>query len=139
MELGPLPRIDDVLDALTGAQCFSSFDFLSGYWQIELEEVDKAKTGFLTIFGLFEWNVMPFGLTNAPSTFQRAMDELLRKFKWIFCLVYIDDVIIFSKTEEEHVKHLELFLETVEKAGYLIKPNKCKIFASKLQFGKGKH
>lgn len=113
----PLPRIDDVLDALTGAQCFSSFDFLSGY-----------------IFGLFEWNVMPFGLTNAPSTFQRAMDELLRKFKWIFCLVYIDDVIIFSKTEEEHVKHLDMFLKTVVEAGYFIKPNKCKIFASKLQF-----
>lgn len=97
----PLPRIDDVLDALTGAKCFSSFDFLSG---------------------------------NAPSTFQRAMDELLRKFKWIFCLVYIDDVIIYSKTEEEHVKHLDMFLETVSDAGYYIKPNKCKIFASKLQF-----
>jgi hypothetical protein len=62
------------------------------------------------------------------------MDELLRRFKWIFCLVYIDDVIIFSKTEEEHLKHLDMFLETVEAAGCYIKPNKCKIFASKLQF-----
>ena len=69
---------------------------------------------------------MPFGLTNAPSTFQRAMDELLRKFKWIFCLVYIDDVIIYSKSEEEHVTHLDKFLETVEDAGYIIKPTNAR-------------
>jgi hypothetical protein len=113
-----LTRIDDVLDALQGAKVFSGFDMLSGYWQIELEEKDKPKTAFITIYGLFEFNVMPFGLTNAPSTFQRAMDELLQEWKWKFCLVYIDDVIIYSKNEEEH----------------LIKPKKCKLFAEKLEF-----
>src|ERR1700678_4221988 len=108
--------------------------FLEWLLANQIEEEDKQKTGFLTIFGLFEWNIMPFGLTNAPSTFQRAIDELLRNFKWIFCLVYIDDVIIYSKIEEEHLVHLDVFLRTVEEAGYFIKPSKCKIFAKKLQF-----
>jgi len=130
----PLPRIDDVLDALQGAKYFSGFDMLSGYWQIEIEEEDKAKTGFITIFGLFEFNVMPFGLTNAPATFQRAMDELLKQWKWSFCLVYVDDVIVFSKTEEEHLEHIEKFLKVVQESQYLIKPIKCKLFAQKLEF-----
>jgi len=68
--------ISSSLDSLAGAKYFSSFDFLSGFWQIEVAEEDKEKTGFITIYGLYEWNVMPFGLSNSPSTFQRAMDEL---------------------------------------------------------------
>jgi hypothetical protein len=97
----PLPRIDDILDALNGAKYFSSFDFLSGYWQIEMDDLDKEKTGFIT------------------STFQRAMDDLLRRFKWAFCLVYIDDVIVYSKTEEDHLKHIEMFLNLIEENGAL--------------------
>jgi len=130
----PLPRMDDIFDSMQGAKYFSSFDFLSGYWQIEMDEHDKEKTGFITIYGLFEWNVMPFGLSNSPSTFQRAMDELLRRFKWNFCLVYIDDVIIYSKTEEEHLNHIDLFLKVVEQAGFKIKPSKCQLFRRKLNF-----
>jgi len=130
----PLPRIDDIFDSLTGAIYFSSFDFLSGYWQIEMDEANKEKTGFITIYGLYEWNVMPFGLSNSPSTFQRAMDELLRRFKWCFCLVYIDDVIIYSKTEEDHLKHIDLFLEVIEKSGFKIKPKKSQLFRTKLKF-----
>jgi hypothetical protein len=117
----PLPRIDDILDTLNGAKYFSSFDFLSGYWQIEMDDLDKEKTGFITIYGLFEWNVMPMGLCNSPSTFQRAMDDLLRRFKWAFCLVYIDDVILYSKSEEEHLNHIEAFLSVIEENGFKMK------------------
>ncbi len=77
---------------------------------------------------------MPFGLSNAPSTFQRTMDELLRNFKWSFCLVYIDDVIIYSKSEEEHLKHIDQFLEVIEKSGFKIKPKKTQLFRTKLNF-----
>jgi len=122
------------LDALGGAKFFSSFDFLSGYWQIEIEEEDKPKTGFLTIYGLFEFNVMPFGLTSAPSTFQRAMDDLLRRIKWIFCLVYIDDVIIYSKTEKDHLKHLDEFLKIVQDNEFKLKAKKlCTLSTHKTQ------
>jgi hypothetical protein len=130
----PLPRIDDILDAMNGAKYFSSFDFLSGYWQIEMDELDKEKTGFITIYGLFEWNVMPMGLCNSPSTFQRAMDDLLRRFKWAFCLVYIDDVIIYSKTEEDHLHHIDLFLNLIEENGFKMKAKKCQLFKEKLHF-----
>jgi hypothetical protein len=112
----PLPRIDDILDALNGAKYFSSFDFLSGYWQIEMDDLDKEKTGFIT------------------STFQRAMDDLLRRFKWAFCLVYIDDVIVYSKTEEDHLKHIEMFLNLIEENGFKMKAKKCQLFKEKLHF-----
>ena len=130
----PLPRIDDVLESLAGAKIFSSFDFLSGFWQVELDEEDKEKTGFITIYGLFEWNVMPFGLCNSPSTFQRVMDDLLRHIKWMFCLVYVDDVIIYSKNEEEHLQHIDTFLKIVCDSGFKIKPKKCNLYRTKLKF-----
>ena len=94
----PLPRIDDTLDALFGMKYFSTLDLASGYWQVELTEKDKEKTAFITREGLFEFNVMPFGLTNALATFQRLMDLVLAGLKWHNCLVYLDDIIIFSVT-----------------------------------------
>jgi hypothetical protein len=99
----PLPRIDDTIDALYGARYFSTLDLLSGYWQIEINEEDKHKTAFICELGLFEFNQMPFGLTNAPSTFQRAMNNIFKKELYKFVLVYLDDIIIYSKTFDDHL------------------------------------
>ena len=93
----PLPRIDDTLDALSGACWFSTLDLASGYWQVEMDHSDKEKTAFSTPFGLFQFNVMPFGLCNTPSTFQRLMEMVLAGLHWSTCLVYIDDIIFSCK------------------------------------------
>ena len=93
----PLPRINDTLDALAGAKMFSTLDLASGYWQVELDPHDREKTAFVTHQGLYEFKVMPFGLCNAPSTFQRLMEFVLTGLQWSICLIYLDDVIIFSK------------------------------------------
>ena len=102
----PLPRIDATLDALAGAQYFTTLDLASGYWQVELEEAAKEKTTFSTSFGHYEFNVMPFGLTNAPPTFQRLMDCVLAGISPEQCLIYLDDIIVFSQTFQEHLQRL---------------------------------
>ncbi|GFY15694.1 retrovirus-related Pol polyprotein from transposon opus [Trichonephila clavipes] len=113
----PLPRIDDTLDCLKGAKFFSSMDLRSGYWQIEIDEADREKTAFITPEGLYEFKVMPFGLCNAPATFERMMDNLLRNFKWTMCLCYLDDIIVFSETFEDHLIRLRLVLKCLQEAG----------------------
>ncbi|GFV53604.1 retrovirus-related Pol polyprotein from transposon opus [Trichonephila clavipes] len=90
---------------------FSSMDLRSGYWQIEIDEADREKTAFITPEGLYEFKVMPFGLCNAPATFERMMDNLLRHFKWTMCLCYLDDIIVFSETFEDHLIRLRLVLK----------------------------
>ena len=99
----PLPRIDETLESLAGSTIFSTLDLASGYWQVELEEYDKEKTAFSTTEGRFEFNVMPFGLTNAPSSFQRLMACVLSGLTSEQCLIYIDDIIVFSATFSEHL------------------------------------
>jgi hypothetical protein len=98
----PLPRIDDVFDRLAGANYFSTLDLANGYWQVPVAERDRQKTAFVTPDGLFEFKRMPFGLANAPATFQRLMDQVLNRHKWTACLVYLDDILVFGKTFEEH-------------------------------------
>ena len=103
----PMPRIDDLLDALHGAKWFSTLDLKSGYWQVPITEQDKAKTAFRTSSGqLFEFNQVPFGLCNAPATFSRLMDRVLGDLHWETCLFYLDDIIVFSSTWEEHLTRL---------------------------------
>ena len=92
----PIPRVDDSLDLLAGHQYFTCLDLQSGYWQLPVAPEDIEKTAFIIPVGLFEFTVMPFGLCNAPSTFQRAMDAVLAGLKWQTCIVYLDDVLIFS-------------------------------------------
>lgn len=121
----PLPRIDFTLDALFGARYFTTLDLFSGYWQLELADCDKHKTAFISEFGLFEFNRMPFGLANAPSTFQRAMNDILKKALYKYCLVYLDDVIIYSSTFEEHLLHLAKVFKMLAKAGLKLKREKC--------------
>ena len=94
----PLPRIDLTLDALAGSTVFSTLDLASGYWQIPVKKEDRPKTAFSIHAGLYQYNVMPFGLSNAPATFQRLMDRILNGLLWKSCLVYLDDIIVFSKT-----------------------------------------
>ncbi|GFV40676.1 retrovirus-related Pol polyprotein from transposon 297 [Trichonephila clavipes] len=132
----PLPRIDDTLDCLKGAMFFSSMDLRSGYWQIEIDEADREKTAFITPEGLYEFKVMPFGLCNAPATFERMMDNLLRHFKWTMCLCYLDDIIVFSETFEDHLIRLRLVLKCLQEAGLKLNSKKCLLLPKK-RFIKG--
>jgi hypothetical protein len=105
----PLPRIDDVLDMLSGQKLFSTIDLASGYWQIEIDDESKEKTAFIVDSNLYEWNRLDFVLTNAPETFQRLMNDILRRVLGKTCLVYLDDIKVFSKTVEEHFRNLKDF------------------------------
>ena len=121
----PLPRIDDTIDALHGAQYFTTLDLASGYWQIELDEESKQKTAFTSEAGHFEFNRMPFGLQNAPSSFQRLMNNIFAEELFVFLLLFIDDLIIFSRTLREHLIHLKAILEKLRDAGLKLKLKKC--------------
>ena len=119
----PLPRIDDLLDTLHGAKWFSTLDLKSGYWQVPITEQDKVKTAFRTSSGqLFEFNQVPFGLCNAPATFSRLMDRVLAGLHWETCLFYLDDIIVFSSTWEEHLARLREVFERLRHAKLKLGP-----------------
>jgi len=121
----PLPVIDDLLRKVGNAKYYTSLDLDRGFLQVALKEEDKPKTAIITQRGLFEYNVMPFGLTNAPGTFQRLMDEVLRETLDEFTAVYIDDIVIYSNTFEEHLQHVEEVLRRLKEANLIIKLGKC--------------
>lgn len=130
----PLPRVDDVLDALGKADFFSVLDLQSGFWQIPLHPDDREKTAFSTSRGHYEFLVMPFGLCNAPSTFQRAMDQLTRDLRES-CLPYMDDVITFSsRSFDLHLQHLESLFKKLQAAPMVAKPNKFKVLQKEIKF-----
>eukprot|EP00253_Pinus_taeda_P025892 PITA_25892 len=118
-----LPRMDDMMDCLSGAAYFSKIDLKSGYHQIWIREGDKWKTTFKTNEGLYEWLVMPFGLSNAPN--MRLMNEMLKEYIRKFVIVYLDDILIFSKTREEHLRHVRKVLEKLQQNKLLINLKKC--------------
>jgi hypothetical protein len=109
----PLPKIEDLFDQLSGARVFSKIDLRTGYHQLKVRESDIPKTAFTTRYGLFEYTVMSFGLTNAPAYFMNLMNKVFMKFLDKFVVVFIDDILVYSKTEEEHAEHLRLVLGTL--------------------------
>ncbi|GBG63868.1 hypothetical protein CBR_g39649 [Chara braunii] len=122
---GPLPRIDDLLERLGGATYFSKLDLKSGYHQIEIQPEDRYKTAFKTRYGHFEWVVMPFGLTNAPTTFQAAMTTEFRDLLGRSVLNYLDDILVYSRTLDEHLVHLRVVLDRLRAAKYKANRDKC--------------
>ncbi len=121
----PLPRIEESLDTLTGARWFSTMDLASGYNQVPVTEGDNPKTAFCTPFGLFEWNRMPFGLCNAPSTFQRLMEHLFGDQQCLSLLLYLDDIIVFSSSIEQHLERLEVVLGRLGRERLKARLEKC--------------
>eukprot|EP00731_Ephydatia_muelleri_P029836 Em0021g359a len=130
----PLPRVDATLDSLAGSKLFTTLDLASGYWQVEVLEEDKSKSAFPTPYGLFEFNVMPFGLTNAPATFQRLMQCVLAGLSPEQCLTYIDDVIVFSASFEQHLTRLRAVLDRIAKAGLRLKTAKCQFVQRQVKY-----
>ncbi|UYV66747.1 hypothetical protein LAZ67_4002754 [Cordylochernes scorpioides] len=129
----PLPRVDDALDCLRGANIYSTIDFKAVYWQIGIDEADREKTAFITPDGLFEFKVMPFGLCKAPATFERMMDNLLKGLRWTICLCYLDDVVIFANNFPDHLRRLEVVLNCFKRAGLKLNPGKCSFGASNIK------
>ncbi|XP_055961021.1 uncharacterized protein LOC130015265, partial [Mercurialis annua] len=130
----PLPRIDDLFDQLEGAKCFSKIDLRSGYHQLRIRDVDVPKTAFRTRYGHFEFLVMSFGLTNAPAAFMDMMNRVFKPFLDQFVIVFIDDILIYSRSEEEHAFHLRTILQTLREHQLYAKFSKCEFWLDQVTF-----
>lgn len=130
-----LPRIEEILDCLAGNKYFSTIDMKSGYHQVEIFEQHKERTAFTVgPLGFYEYTRMPFGLTNAPATYQRLMQDTLGDLHLQVCCIFIDDVIIFSRTYEEHLERLNLVFQRIREANLKLSPNKCYFFKDKVKY-----
>ncbi|GJT51286.1 putative reverse transcriptase domain-containing protein [Tanacetum coccineum] len=130
----PLPRIDDLFDQLQGSSVYSKIDLRYAYHQLRVHDKDILKTEFRTRYGHYEFQVMPFGLTYAPAVFMDLMNRVCRPYLDKFVIVFIDDILIYSKTKEEHDAHLRLILELLKKEELYAKFSKCDFWLSKVQF-----
>ena len=130
----PLPLIEETLNQIQGAKYFTRMDLRSAFNLIRIKEGDEWKTAFRTRYGLFEFLVMPFGLTNAPATCQQFVNDTLREFLDVFCVVYLDDILIYSKTREEHIEQVKKVLRKLEEAGLCVKGEKCDFIVSETNF-----
>ena len=130
-----LPHICETLESLSGAAHYSTFDMNSGFWQVPMDEESKQYTAFmLGSMGLYECESMPFGLCNTPPTFQRLMLNCLGELNLTYCLIYLDDVIIFSQTEEEHLERMRVVFDCLCKHGLKLKPSKCDVFKMEINY-----
>jgi hypothetical protein len=130
----PLPRIDDLFDQLRGACVFSKIDLRSGYHQLKIRASDIPKTAFTTRYGLYEYTVISFGLTNAPAYFMYMMNKVFIEYLDKFVVVFIDDILVFSKTEKEHAKHLKLVLQKLREHKLYAKRSKCEFWLKEVSF-----
>lgn len=130
----PLPRMDDIFSNLAGSKWFSTMDLQSGYWQVEMDPKDKEKTAFSTGSGLWQFNVMPFGLCNAPATFERLMDEVFRGMSWQTALIYLDDIIVYARTFDDHLLNLEAVFLRLRAANLKLSPGKCKFLRRSVRY-----
>ena len=129
----PLPVAETLFRRLN-AKVFSKIDLRNGYYQVKIKEEDIPKTAFITRYGLFEFTVMPFGLKNAPATFMKLMNEIFKDYSDDFVVVYLDDILVFSKNEEEHAEHLRLVLERLRTQKLFAKISKCSFFQHEIEF-----
>ncbi|GJR22013.1 putative reverse transcriptase domain-containing protein [Tanacetum coccineum] len=130
----PLPRIDDLFDQLQGSSVYSKIDLRSGYHQLRVREEDIPKTAFRTRYGHYEFQVMPFGLTNAPAVFMDLMNRVCKPYLDKFVIVFIDDILIYSRNKQEHEEHLKLILELLKKEQLYAKFSKCEFWIPRVQF-----
>ena len=130
----PLPRIDDLFDQLCGAKVFSKLDLRSGYHQLKVKKEDIPKTAFRTRYGHYEFLVMPFGVTNAPAIFMDLMNRVFSSFLDKFVVIFIDDILIYSKDEEEHAEHLRIVLQTLRREKLYAKLSKCEFWLKSVAF-----
>ena len=130
----PLPRIDDLFDQLLGASVFSQLDLATRFHQLRVAEDSIVKTAFRTPDGFFKWLVMPFGLKNAPAYFVDLMSRVFREFLNKFVVVFVDDILVFSKNEEEHALHLREVLETLRAHQLKAKFSKCHFWRKEVRF-----
>ncbi|XP_070665252.1 uncharacterized protein [Malus domestica] len=130
----PLPRIDDLFDQLKGACVFSKIDLRSGYYQLKIKDEDVHKTAFRTRYGHYEFLVMPFGLTNAPAAFMRLMNEVFQEYLDKFVIVFIDDILVYSKSKSDHIRHLNLVLRKLREHRLYAKFSKCEFWLDQVAF-----
>ena len=130
----PLPRIDEIFDQLAYAMYFSKFDFKSGYFQVPLSAEDRPKTAFSTRDNHYQFTVLPQGITNGPATFQRIINHILGPSRWQYALAYIDDVIIYSKTFDDHLNHLNEICQLLKQAKFRLNPEKCEIAQRQIEY-----
>jgi len=130
----PLPRIDDLIDKLQGSTVWSSTDYTQGYYQVRLHPDDVPKTAFKTHIGLYEYKVVPLGLSNSPTVFQRVMNQVFAPYLGKFVLVYLDDILVYSRSAEEHLQHLETVLKVMDEHKFYINMTKCQFNASEVKF-----
>ncbi|GKA98342.1 putative reverse transcriptase domain-containing protein [Tanacetum coccineum] len=130
----PLSRIDDLFDQLQGSRVYSKIDLRSGYHQLRVREEDIPKTAFRTHYGYYEFQVMLFRLTNAPKVFMNSMNRVCKQYLDRFVIVFIDDILIYSKSRKEHEGHLKLILKLLKEEELYAKFSKCEFLLSKVQF-----